>query len=160
MSDQFGLRKGKIEDLPALKELFVSSVKSVCIADYSHPQIEAWTSGIENNERWIDMITNQWVIIAHNRNEIVGFASLIDFQHIDFFYVHKDHQRKGIANKLYTKLENEVKKNLRIELQADVSITAKGFFEKSGFEVVAKQRVFRNGVELMNYKMRKRFTNR
>ena len=155
MPDQYTLRKGEIEDLSALKALFAATVESFCSADYSPIQIEVWASGIEKNDRWIDMITNQLVIVAHNRNEIVGFATLVDFQYIDFFYVHKDHQRKGIADKLYAAIEKEAIKNQQIELKADVSITAKGFFEKSGFEVLAEQRVFRKGIELMNYKMKK-----
>lgn len=158
MSDQFGLRKGKIEDLPALKDLFASTVKSVCCTDYSPIQIDVWASGVENNNRWTDMITNQLVIVAHNRNQIVGFASLNDFRYIDFLYVHKDHQRIGIANNLYAAIEKEAIKNKQIELQADVSITAKGFFEKFSFEAIAEQKVFRKGIALMNYKMKKRLS--
>jgi len=41
------------------------------------------------------------------------------------------------------------------ELTADVSITAKPFFEKKGYEVLKKQSVERKGVLLTNYRMRK-----
>jgi len=41
------------------------------------------------------------------------------------------------------------------ELTADVSITAKPFFEKQGYEVIRKQREERRGQILTNDKMRK-----
>jgi putative acetyltransferase len=38
---------------------------------------------------------------------------------------------------------------------ADVSITAKPFFEKIGFKIIQEQHVKLNGIELTNYKMEK-----
>ena len=41
-------------------------------------------------------------------------------------------------------------------LTSDVSKTARPFFEKVGFEVIKKQTVVRQGVELTNFKMKKK----
>jgi hypothetical protein len=41
------------------------------------------------------------------------------------------------------------------ELTADVSLAARAFFEHSGFEVVREQRPTKDGIELINYRMRK-----
>lgn len=44
------------------------------------------------------------------------------------------------------------------ELTADVSITARPFFEKVGFRIVNRQTVVKQDIELMNYKMTRQLT--
>lgn len=53
---------------------------------------------------------------------------------------------------------NEVIIREATQIEADVSITAKQFFERKGFEVVQQQTVVRQGVELTNFKMKKSLT--
>jgi len=70
-------------------------------------------------------------------------------------FVHKDFQGLGIAGKIYQQLESRAKELRSDQITADVSITAKAFFEKMGFAVVKEQKVGRQGVELVNYRMSK-----
>ena len=153
MPEQIMLRKGKPADLKELQQLFVDTITSVCSADYNAEQILVWTSGVENKQRWNDIITNQFVLVAQYRNKIVGFATLDDGNYLDLLYVHKDYQRKGIAQQLYANVEKEAKQRGQKELTADVSKTARPFFEKVGFNVVKEQTVNIKNVELKNYKM-------
>ncbi|MET3027145.1 GNAT family N-acetyltransferase [Flavobacterium sp. UW10123] len=148
-------KKATISDLPEMQELFVQTIRSVCKDDYNAAQIEVWTSGAENMERWVEVIKNQFVLLAVIENKISGFGTLKDGNYIDFFYIHKDFQRQGIADKLLTELEIEAKSQHSKIITSDVSITAKPFFEKKGFAVKAEQRNIRLGVELINYKMEK-----
>lgn len=76
--------------------------------------------------------------------------------YIDFFYIHKDFQRQGIADKILTELELEAIRQHSKMLTSDISITAKPFFEKKGFRVKAEQKNIRLGIELINYKMEKK----
>ena len=153
MPEQIMLRKGKPADLKELQQLFVDTITSVCSADYNAEQILVWTSGVENKQRWNDIITNQFVLVAQYRNKIVGFATLDDGNYLDLLYVHKDYQRKGIAQQLYANVEKEAKQRGQKELTADVSKTARPFFERVGFNVVKEQTVNIKNVELKNYKM-------
>ncbi len=75
--------------------------------------------------------------------------------YLDFLYVHKDHQRKGIVDKLYSKIEKEAIKRGGTVLNSDVSQTAKNFFLKNGFKTIAPQTKIINDVEIINYKMAK-----
>lgn len=147
------IRKGNIDDLNELQQLFTDTVKFVCKADYDDKQIEVWTASIENKERWNDIITNQMVIVAQHKNKITGFCTLYKGNYIDLLYVHKEFQRQGIANKLYTYIEKAAKQQAQNKLTADVSKTAKPFFQKMGFTVLAEQKVIIRGIELINYKM-------
>ncbi|MDX6190721.1 GNAT family N-acetyltransferase [Flavobacterium sp. Fl-318] len=148
-------RKATLPDLKEMQELFVATIKSVCQKEYNEQQIEVWTSGVNNTERWIEVIEKQFVLLALIENKIVGYGTLKNANYIDFFYTHKDFQRQGIANNLLTRLELEAKKRSSKTITSDISITAKPFFEKKGFIVKAKQKNIRSGVELINYKMEK-----
>ncbi|MFH7012174.1 GNAT family N-acetyltransferase [Flavobacterium sp. FlaQc-52] len=148
-------RKATLPDLKEMQELFVATIKSVCQKEYNEQQIEVWASGVNNTERWIEVIEKQFVLLALIENKIVGYGTLKDSNYIDFFYIHKDFQRQGIANNLLTRLELEAKKRSSKTITSDISITAKPFFEKKGFMVKAKQKNIKSGVELINYKMEK-----
>ncbi len=147
------VRAGNIDDLSELQQLFVDTVQAVCGIDYNAEQIEAWSSGIENKQRWQEVLTNQFVLVAQDKRKIIGFCTLDNGDYIDFLYVHKDFQGQGIAYKLYTNIENEAIRQGKTELVSDVSKTARPFFEKVGFKLQKEQSVNIKGVELTNYKM-------
>lgn len=148
-------KKAKISDLAEMQELFVQTIQSVCKNDYNTAQIEVWVSGVKNMERWVSVIETQFVLLAIIKDQIAGFGTLKDGNYIDFFYIHKDFQRQGIADKLLTELELEAKKQHLKMITSDISITAKPFFEKKGYIVKAEQKNRVNDVEIINYKMKK-----
>lgn len=110
--------------------MYAETIQSVCKSDYTPEQIEAWISGVKNKERWIEVIEKQFVLLAIIENQITGFGTLKDGNYIDFFYIHKDFQRQGIADKILNELEIEAKKHHSKIITSDISITAKPFFEK------------------------------
>jgi len=148
-------RKATILDLVEMQEMYIETIKWVCKNDYTPLQIDAWVSGLNNTERWLKLIHEQYVLLATIKDQIVGYGTLKNGNYIDFFCVHKDFQRQGIADKVFTELEHEAIKENSKTITADISITAKPFFEKKGFVVKAKQKNMRLGVELINYKMEK-----
>lgn len=148
-------RKATLSDLQEMQEMYMETIHWVCKNDYSPLEIDAWVSGLNNVERWKKVIHAQFVLLAIISNKIVGYGTLKNQNYIDFFCVHKDFQRQGIADRVFNQLEAEAKKEKSKTITADVSITAKPFFEKKGFVVKAKQKNIRLGVELVNYKMEK-----
>lgn len=148
-------RKATISDLKEMQKLYSETIQHVCKNDYNSAQINVWISGAKNTERWIDVINTQFVLLATIEDKIVGFGTLKDGNYIDFFYIHKEFQRQGIADRLLTELQLEAKKQHSKVITSDVSITARPFFEKKGFIVKAEQRNIRFGIELINYKMEK-----
>ena len=143
------------EDLPEMKQLFRDTIREVNRHHYNEDQIREWVAGSDNMERWAKVVENQQVFIAMEEERIIGFISLENSNYIDFLFVHKDFQGKGVARQLYNKIENVAIQNQSKELSSDVSITARPFFEKVGFIVEEDQVVVRNGVQIPNFKMRK-----
>lgn len=151
----FIVRKGQENDLTELQKLFVDTITTICTADYDEQQIEVWVSGVDNRQRWDDIITKQFVLIAQHTDKIVGFATLDNGNCIDLLYVHKDHQQQGIAQRLLGEITNEAKRLKQKALISDVSKTARPFFEKNGFNVLKEQIVKIKSINLVNYKMTK-----
>ncbi|MCU0436338.1 MAG: GNAT family N-acetyltransferase [Raineya sp.] len=149
------LSHANMTDLPAMQSLFVETVTSICSKDYTPDQIKVWTASIENAQRWIDVIDQQYVQIAWIDNQMVGFGSLDKGNYIDFMYVHKDYQGQGVAHAIYTALEQEAIRQGSKSITSDVSFTARPFFEKKGFVILQKQTFVRQRVEISNFKMEK-----
>jgi len=148
-------RKATISDLQEMQEMYIETIQWTCKSDYSPLEIDAWVSGLNNVERWKKVIHAQFVLLALIKNKIVGYGTLKNGNYIDFFCVHKDFQRQRIADNVFAELEIEAKKENSTTITADVSKTAKPFFEKKGFIIKAEQKNIRLGVELINYKMEK-----
>jgi putative acetyltransferase len=149
------IRKGVLADLTELQQLFVGTVTTVCKTDYTDQQIKVWASSIENKDRWLYIVTKQFLLVAEDQERIVGFCSLEKNNEVDLLYVHKDYQGKEIASRLYAEIEKEAIKKGQTQLIADVSITARPFFEKMGFTVIEEQTVLSQGVKLTNFRMAK-----
>ena len=149
------LRFALLSDLPKMQKLYAETIQAVCINDYSQQQIDVWKTTAENTERWTNVVNEQLAVVAEKNHKLIGFGTLRDGNYIDFFYIHKDFQGQGIADKILSQLETHALKSGNFNLTSDVSITAKPFFEKKGFLVVKEQKNLRKGVELINYKMSK-----
>ncbi len=143
----------KPDDYKEIQQLFVETVTEICSKDYTPEQIEVWVSSVKNTQRWIDIFTQQYVLVAEIGDKIVGIGTLENGDYLDLLYVHKNFQRRGIANLLYAELENEARKQNKTSLTADVSKTAKPFFESKGFTIIKEQNNLIQGVEIINYKM-------
>lgn len=156
-NSEITIRPGNIRDLTEMQKLYVDTITTICKDDYSQEQIKAWTSSIENTQRWTDILTSQFILITELDDKIVGYISLYNNNYIDLLFVHKDYQRQGIADKLYVEIEKEAIKQKGTFLSADVSKTARPFFEKKGFITIKEQTNIRQGVEIINYKMTKQF---
>lgn len=157
MRTDFFLRKAGISDAPELNKLYQNTILSVNRKDYSQEETEDWAScgnSLQNSE---DSIANQYFIVAENKNkQIVGFSSIRQDGYLHTMFIHKDYQRQGIASLLYKQIEKYALENDIKRITSEVSITAKGFFEKQGFTVDEKQKRKANKLALTNYKMSKR----
>ncbi len=152
------VRKGVLQEIEEISVLFSETIDTICSYDYNSEQIAAWKSSSRDQQRWHRLIENQYFIIAILNGKIVGFASLDQGNYVDVMYVHRDFQRQGIAQKLYNTLENEAKRQKSTFITADVSKTAKPFFETNGFKVTTEQIQIRNEVEIPNYNMQKQLS--
>lgn len=153
---QLTIRKATSFDLDSITQLFSETIEAVNANDYSPQQINAWKKGALNKDKWLRKISEQYFLVCVTANNIVGFGSITQEGYLDFMYVDKDHQGRGVASKIYDLLEKFAIDKEIDKIVSDVSITAKPFFERKGFEVLQQQQVDIDIIKLINYKMQKR----
>lgn len=149
------LRAFQPADIDGLLLLFNETIRQINAVDYSPEQIVAWAPDQPDKDNWIQRLSNQYTQLAFVDDILVGFGSLSKHGLIDFLYVHHEHQRKGIAQLIYLRLEFEARQMNMDRLHTEASITARKFFEKMQFEIVFPQEKNMRGVVLKNYVMEK-----
>jgi putative acetyltransferase len=96
---------------------------------------------------------NPFVAVADGH--IVGYADVQVNGYIDHFFVSPEVARQGIGSLLMKKIHETARERGLSSLSAEVSETARAFFERWGFAIDAAQTVSIRGVELRNYRMSK-----
>ncbi len=153
------LRLAAFEDLPSMRQLFRDTVLAISSNDYSITQLQAWASVWMNERRWAEKFSEQQFYLAELHDVLAGFSSITPGGYIDFLYIHKDHQRKGIASALLETMENYAGNNSLSLLSAEASITAYPFFIKHGFDPLKKQTVEVDKVSMVNYLVQKKLSS-
>jgi putative acetyltransferase len=147
------LRPYRDGDAPALLALFRDTVRRVNSRDDDATQVAVWIA--VDPLAWADrfLAGGRYVVVGEWDGAIAGFAELEPDGHVDRFYVSADHQGRGVGRALMEALIEEARRRGIARLFAEVSITARPFFERSGFAVEAEQTVTLRGVRFVNYRM-------
>jgi putative acetyltransferase len=143
-------------DTPAIAGLCRDTVRRVNRKDYSREQVEAWAPDSLDENHWADRLRPLAVLVAEAGGRVVGFASWRPADgYLDHLYVHADHQGEGVASALLARVEDAARAAGSTRLHSEASVTARPFFERRGFAVVAEQTVVRRGVAFSNYRTEK-----
>lgn len=142
-------------DVGMITQLFRDTIQNVNSKDYPKDEIDDWSSWWTDHDKWQERIEKQYFIKAMIEDKIVGFSSLAADGYLDFMFTHKDYQGQGVASNLIRKIEKKAKGQGNDLIYSDVSITAKGFFERHGYIVEKQQFKKSRNKELINFKMTK-----
>ena len=149
------IRRFESGDEETLRTLFYYTVRKICINDYTDAQVSAWAPNIYVAEDWNQKIAllNPFIVLLDG--QVVGYADLQPDGYVDHFFCHWQHQGKGVGTALMQQLIAEGARNFNHRLYANVSLTAKPFFERHGFIVAKQQSVDIRGQTLTNFLMEK-----
>jgi len=145
------------DDVQDLANIYFNTIHQINIEHYTEAQVDVWApkSSLET-EGWAKKFLRTNPIIALAGNKIVGFAEFEPDGHIDCFYCHHEWIGKGVGSALMSEILIRAKSSHIDRIFSEVSITARPFFEKQGFMVLAEQKMVRNGIELTNFKMERK----
>lgn len=101
---------------------------------------EGWRARCERKRPFVNVIDGR----------IAGFIELDPDGHVDCTFVHPDFARQGVMSGLMEAVKREARELGLDRLHAEVSITARPFFERHGFVWLKDQMVMIRGVELRN----------
>lgn len=150
------IRPYRLSDAADTLVIFLAAVTETAAADYTPEQIQAWARP-ETRE------LSTWHAAMHQRNcyvatvdgEPAGFSDVNTQGYIDMMFVAPRYLRIGVARQLLGHVEAQAREESLAELTANVSITARPFFERHGFTVQAEQHPVMAGVQLTNHAMKK-----
>ena len=140
-------------DLDAVIAVFQRSVREIAAADYNPAQIEAWSR--VDHSAWAAPLLDRERWVARFGADIVGFVDLGGDGHLVMLYAHPAHRRSGVARRLLRQVETTAIALGLNALRAEVSLTARPFFEAQGFHVLEAETVIRNEQPFRRFRMRK-----
>jgi GNAT superfamily N-acetyltransferase len=160
MNNKIQVRRYQDGDAKFLSQIYYNTIHTVNAKDYTKEQLDAWApwSSVQDYSGWQEKFEKIKPFVALIDDKIVGFAEFEPNGHIDCFYVHHEFQGSGIGSALIHKIEKEAADKSITRVYAEVSITARPFFEAKEFQVTKQQTVQIRGVELITFVMEKCFT--
>lgn len=147
------IRQATLEDLPEITSIFRDTIRTVNNKHYSEKQIQVWSSGADDLDKWKERIEKFYFLVAEAKQQIVGFSYLINGNKMDGLYVHKNFQRRTVGSKLLRIMESRVSVNGFEVLKCDASITAFDFFDSHYYEVEKKHKKNFKGLAFEHYLM-------
>ncbi|MEG4341115.1 GNAT family N-acetyltransferase [Microcoleus sp. D3_18_C2] len=149
------IRTYEIGDTQQIVKLFYDTIHEVNIRDYTQAQVDAWAPADMDIESWTKSLSSKFTFVAEEGEKIAGFGELEANGHIDRFYCHKNFQRQGVGRLILKQIESKAQDLGINKLFAEVSITARPFFESQGFIAIRKQEVESRGQKFINFAMEK-----
>ena len=146
------IRRYTAADAADTARLFYETIHSVCAGDYSEEQLFAWAADVPDATEWNKSFSGRNAFVAEENGVLAGFGDIDCSGGLDRLYVSKDFQSRGVGSGILAALESSVSAK---KITVYVSLTAYGFFVRSGYRTVRENTVERKGVLLKNYLMEK-----
>ncbi|WP_285014635.1 GNAT family N-acetyltransferase [Lactococcus garvieae] len=146
-------RHYRSKDYAEIIDLFYTTVHTINAADYSAEELEAWAPSDKSDFFPEKKLAESYCLVVEESGKILGFANATSKDKFDCLYVDKDYQKRGVGHLLANQIEQYCKEEGAEIISVDVSLTARPFFEKRGYEILEQQIVLRHNQYLKNYKM-------
>jgi putative acetyltransferase len=143
-------------DAAATLAVFLAAVTETAADDYTPEQIRAWANPAGRDlTTWHAAMLVRGSFVAMIDGDLAGFSDVSPDGYIDMMFVAPRFLGRGVAWRMVTHSEELARTLGAPDLTADVSITARPFFERQGFTVVTTQHPVKAGVRMTNFRMRK-----
>ncbi|ENG7469361.1 GNAT family N-acetyltransferase [Vibrio parahaemolyticus] len=142
-------------DAQALWDIHYHTIRNINIRDYTQDQVEAWAPDRFDLAVWKKRMKGLSPFVAELDGVIVGYTDLQVNGLIDHFFCHHNYQGQGVGKALMNHVLDIGKAQGINRFFSEVSITAKPFYERFGFEVAKAQEVEIRGQILRNFVMEK-----
>ena len=146
-------------DLPSVMEIYTASIRSLAASYYSPEQIAAWAPVPPDAARWQERLSHLHIIVAESDGGLVGFASYTHDGYLDFLFTHPTFARRGVATRLYQRVELALRTVRAPRVTTHASLAARPFFDRHGFQLDAEEWIECRGAYLRRFVMHKRLRN-
>ncbi|WP_315097991.1 GNAT family N-acetyltransferase [uncultured Cellulomonas sp.] len=152
------LRPYREPDAAATLDVFRRAIRLTASRDYTPEQVAAWASDEIGVAEWGARRLASRTQVAEVDGAVVAFTDVDDQGYVHMLFVDPDAARRGVATALLGWVVETARDLGAGELTTHASLTARPFFERQGFEVVAEQRPVTRGVAMTNFAMRRDLT--
>ena len=142
-------------DLSGVIEIYTASIRSLAAPYYSPEQIAAWAPIPPDAARWQERLARLHTIVAESDGTLAGFASYTHAGYLDFLFTHPAFARRGVASRLYQRVESELRAVGATSVTAHVSLAGRAFFDAHGFQLDSEECVACRGASLRRFAMHK-----
>jgi len=136
-------------------EIYTTSIRSLAASYYSPEQIAAWAPVPPDAARWQERLSHLHTIVAESDGGLAGFASYTHDGYLDFLFTHPAFARRGIATRLYQRVESALRTVRAPRVTTHASLAARPFFDRHGFQLDAEEWVECRGAYLRRFAMHK-----
>lgn len=151
------IRKSTIEDMSAVMDAHRRSSLELCSKDYSNEQVSLWSDVKYNSEIWENSVNNEYHLVVEKDGKVEGLChAKVDDKgngHIVGLYFTPVIEGKGLGRKAFEMAIQYLKDKGAPKISIIGTITAKGFYEKMGFNVVSKSQIAVRGTVLDCFEM-------
>ena len=120
---------------PSIWEVYYRATRESNSRDYHPDLIARWAPDDQDETEWSHRLREKNPFVAILEEGIVGMAEVDSNGWIDYFYVDPSFQGRGVGKALMARILGEAEAQEVDQLRADVSLTARTFFESQGFQV-------------------------
>jgi putative acetyltransferase len=142
-------------DLQGVIEIYTASIRSLAAPYYSPEQIAAWAPVSPDVVRWQERLSRLHTIVAESEDVLAGFASYTHDGYLDFLFTHPTFARRGVATRLYQRVESALREVGSPRVFTHASLAARPFFDRHGFQLDAEEYVECRGAYLRRFAMHK-----
>ena len=137
--------------------IYQEAIHRLACRDYSKEQLEAWAGTKGDPEEW----SRAWKARCERKQpfvkvldgRVVGFIDLDPDGHIDCAFVDPDYAGQGVMDEIMGEVKKEAARLGLRRLHAEVSVTARPFFDRQGFTWVSDHVAIIKGIGLANFIM-------
>ena len=147
------IRRYQREDHLWIGRIYHEAVHQLAAKDYTLSQCLAWSSGNIDFEKWRERCERKQPFVKEIDGRVAGFMELDPDGHIDCTYVDPAYARRGVMSEIMKAVKAEARGRGLTRLFAEVSKTARPFFEKHGFVYLRDNEVHLRGETLVNFIM-------
>ncbi|WP_271220770.1 GNAT family N-acetyltransferase [Streptosporangium carneum] len=148
------IRPYRSDDAQATLDVFYRAIRVTASRDYDPAQLAAWASPDIDPADWATARKEATTWVAEIDGTVVGFTDIDPTGYIDMMFVDPRVGRTGVAGALLDRVTEIARSREVGELTVNASLTARPFFERRGFTMIAEQQVERRGSVLTNFRMR------
>src|SRR5438067_12337520 len=140
-------------DLPSVIETYTASIRLLAAPYYTPEQIAAWAPVPPDAARWQERLSHLHTLVAESDGVLAGFASYTGEGYLDFLFTHPAFARRGVATRLYLRVESALRAAEAPTVFTYASLAARPFFDRQSFQIDSEESVECRGAYLRRFAM-------